>query len=153
MSTKPTRPVDVLEAVHGLMHAFRAQQYGAHEVESIALTHLEGKTLGIVARIGQTRQAELVGALGRDKAQVTRLIAGLRERGFLTTEVDEQDRRAVRLALTPQGRAALATLNTQLERVARRACEGLSATEMRDLAKLLDDMKARLVAPGRKPAA
>jgi DNA-binding MarR family transcriptional regulator len=148
-----TRPTDVLEAVHGLMHAFRAQQYGAQEVESIALTHLEGKTLGIVARSGQTRQAELIAALGRDKAQVTRLIAGLRDRGFLATEVDEQDRRAIRLALTPQGQAALATLSTQLERVARRACEGLDATEMRKLVDLLDGMKARLATPGRKAAA
>jgi DNA-binding MarR family transcriptional regulator len=146
MSTKSIDPVDVLEAVHGLMHAFRAQQYAAQEIESLALTHLEGKTLGMVARVGQTRQADLVAALGRDKGQVTRLIAGLRDRGFLTTAVDAQDRRAVQLTLTPKGRSALGAVNAQLERVADRACEGLSAAEMRRLVQALEGMKERLSA-------
>lgn len=126
------------------MHAFRARQFSAKEVEPFALTHLEGKVLGILAKTPHVRQSELITMLGRDKGQVARLVAGLRSRGLMTTTADDADRRAVRLTVSELGRSALAALTSQEERVANLACDGLSAAEMRDLVDALERMKERL---------
>lgn len=152
MSTNSVKAVDVLEAVHALMHAFRSRQYAAQEVEPLALTHLDGKVLGIIGRAGQLRQSELIAQLGRDKGQVARMIAGLCERGLLAREVDEEDRRAVLLSLTAPGRNAMAALALQLENVANLACGNLGPAEMRKLVEVLGDMKARLARPPARRA-
>lgn len=51
--------------------------------------------------------ADISRELSHDKGSVTRLIDQLAERGLLTRERDDNDRRVVFLALTPGGREAL----------------------------------------------
>ena len=51
--------------------------------------------------------AALARDLAHDKGAMTRIIDALAERGWLTRERDSGDRRAVRLALTPEGQAVM----------------------------------------------
>lgn len=139
---------EVFEAVHSVMHLFRARQYrglrdGAHE-----MTHLEAKVLGFFARHPQATQGELVAHSGRDKGQIARLIGGLRERGLLDAEPDPADRRSVRLQLSADGRELQRVLHRQARRVSARAVDGLSDAERRQLLTLLERVKANLEGAG-----
>ena len=74
---------DVLELVHAVMHDYRSLQYrilrdGPHDI-----THMDAKVLGFFARRPGATQRDLVEHSGRDKAQLARLIKGLREQGLL----------------------------------------------------------------------
>lgn len=131
---------DVLEAIHGVMHLYRAQQYRALRDGPRPLTHMEGRVLGFVARHPGATQSELVAHSGRDKGQLARLVAALRERGLLETRADEADRRAQRLHLTPAGAAADQVLRRQGRRLAAVAVTGFSEDERR----LLGDLLARV---------
>ncbi|WP_342130831.1 MarR family winged helix-turn-helix transcriptional regulator [Hydrogenophaga sp. OTU3427] len=135
---------DVLEAVHTVMHLFRAQQYrvlrdGPHNV-----THMDGKVLGFFARHPGATQSELATHSGRDKGQIGRLIAGLKERGLLEARTDDTDRRNVRLQLSHEGKTVQQALERQRRRLADAAVAGLSAGERQQLVSLLDRVRANL---------
>lgn len=135
---------DVLELIHSVMHLYRSQQYrvlrdGPHEV-----THMDSKVLGFFGRRPGATQSDLVQHSGRDKAQLARLIKGLRERGLLAAEADAADRRNLRLTLTTDGEAVQRSLRLQAKRLGARAIAGLSAAEAAQLRNLLTRVSANL---------
>jgi DNA-binding MarR family transcriptional regulator len=136
----------VLELVHTLMHEYRSLQYrflrdGPHDI-----THMDGKVLGFFGRHPGATQSDLALHSGRDKAQLARLIKGLRDRGLLSGEVDESDRRNVRLVLTAEGQAVQRALQQQAKRLSAQAVAGLSAQEHRQLLALLGRVQRNLSA-------
>jgi DNA-binding MarR family transcriptional regulator len=138
---------DILELVHDVMHTYRAMQYrflrdGPHDI-----THMDGKVLGFIGHHPGATQSDLAQRSGRDKAQLARLIKGLRERGLLDGEVDEADRRNVRLSLTADGRAVQRALRQQARRLSARAVAGMDAAERAQLLALLRRVKGNLDAP------
>ncbi|WP_370283688.1 MarR family winged helix-turn-helix transcriptional regulator [Ramlibacter sp. WS9] len=135
---------DVLELVHRLMHDYRSLQYrllrdGPHEI-----THMEGKVLGFFHRHPGATQKELAQHSGRDKAQMARLIAGLRERGLIDAEVDEADRRNVKLSLSAAGLAVHRGLQQQAKRLSAKAVSGLGTAEKEQLLALLRRVRQNL---------
>ncbi|MED5622086.1 MarR family winged helix-turn-helix transcriptional regulator [Ideonella sp. BN130291] len=135
---------DVLELVHTVMHQYRSLQYqvlrdGPHDI-----THMESKVLGFFAHHPDATQSDLVAHSGRDKAQLARLIKGLRERGLLEAQADPADRRNLRLALTVQGEAVQRALRQQGQKVRALAVAGLSDKERAQLAALLQRVKHNL---------
>ena len=135
---------DVLELVHALMHEYRALQYrvlrdGPHDI-----THMDAKVLGFFARHPGATQSDLAQHSGRDKAQLARLIKGLREQGLLDGVADEDDRRNLRLTLTDDGRVVQKVLRTQARRLSARAIAGLNAAEHGQLVALLRRVKDNL---------
>lgn len=138
---------DVLELVHRVMHQVRSQQYqvlrdGPHDI-----THMESKVLGYFGRHPGATQSDLARDSGRDKAQLARLIKGLREQELLAGEEDMADRRNVRLALTAAGQAVLRSLRQQAEHLAVKAVNGLDAAEQAQLLTLLRRVSTNLDAP------
>jgi DNA-binding MarR family transcriptional regulator len=138
---------DVLELVHTVMHQYRSLQYqvlrdGPHDI-----THMESKVLGFFAHHPGATQSDLVQHSGRDKAQLARLIKGLRERGLLDAQADPADRRNLRLALTAQGEAVQRALRQQGQKVRALAVAGLSDKERAQLAALLQRVKHNLDTP------
>jgi DNA-binding MarR family transcriptional regulator len=138
----------VIELVHDVMHQFRSRQYqvlrdGAHDI-----THMESKVMGFFSRHPGATLSDLVAHSGRDKAQLARLVKGLRERGLLTAEADTADRRNVNLRLSDAGSAVQRALRDEAQSLNARAVEGLDAAEQAQLAGLLARLKANLDAAG-----
>ena len=135
---------DVLELVHAVMHDYRSLQYrilrdGPHDI-----THMDAKVLGFFARRPGATQRDLVEHSGRDKAQLARLIKGLREQGLLAAEADPGDRRNQRLSLTTAGKDVQKTLKQQARRLSAKAVTGLDVDERTRLQSLLTRVKDNL---------
>lgn len=151
VNQSPDQPADaVFDAVHNVMHLYRSMQLrglrdsrrdSAHE-----LTHMEYKVLGFFARHPGASQSELVAHSGRDKAQLARLIKGLRDQHLLDAEVDESDRRSTRLRLSPLGRSVIDSLEGMGAQVSNLAVQGMSAAECTQLLTLLMRIKGNLEA-------
>lgn len=137
-------PDDVLELVHRLMHDYRAVQYRTLRDGSLGVTHMEAKVLGFFHQRPGATQSDLAQDNGRDKAQMARLIKGLRDRGLLTAEVDETDRRNVRLSLSPAGQGIQRALRQQSRRLGAKAISGLSEREHQQLLSLLHRVRGNL---------
>ncbi|MCQ4249091.1 MarR family winged helix-turn-helix transcriptional regulator [Stutzerimonas stutzeri] len=134
----------VFESIHSLMHLYRAQQYRALRDGPYALTHMENKVLGFFARQPGATLSDLVQHSGRDKAQLARLIKGLRDKGLLEGEADASDRRSVRLRLTEAARAVHLVLEEQAHYLNALAVEGFSEEECQRLVGLLERVRANL---------
>ena len=134
----------VFEAIHEIMHLFRAQQYHALRATAHALTHMENRALGYVARHPGASQRELVQRSGRDKAQVTRLVQGLRDKGMVEVRADEADRRGTRLYLTADGAAVHAEVRQHGLALAAQALSGLDDAERGQLEALLGRVQEQL---------
>jgi len=139
---------DVLELVHGVMHQYRSRQFQVLRDGAHAVTHMESKVLGFFGRHAGATLSELAQHSGRDKAQLTRLVTGLRERGLLAGEADEADRRSVKLQLTAAGQAVQRALKQQAGRLNAQAVAGLSASERQQLLDLLRHVQRNLSSPG-----
>lgn len=138
----------VFDAIHTVMHLYRAMQLRGLRDTAHALTHMEYKVLGFFARHPGASQSELVTHSGRDKAQLARLVKGLRDKCLLDAEVDEHDRRTTRLTLSAQGAAVMAGLDGLGAQVSQLALAGMSTAECEQLLTLLERARANLEAAG-----
>ncbi len=134
----------VLDLIHTVMHQYRSQQYqvlrdGPHDV-----THMESKVLSYFGHHPGATQSDLARKTGRDKAQLARLIKGLRDRGLLAGEADETDRRNTRLTLSDAGQSVQRVLQQQARRLNAKAVQGMQPEEQRELLALLNRLKNNL---------
>ncbi len=134
----------VLDLIHAVMHQYRSQQYqvlrdGPHDI-----THMESKVLVFFERHPGATQSDLSRHSGRDKAQLARLIKGLRDRGLLEGEADESDRRNMRLWLTTSGQSVQRTLHQQARRLNAKALKGLNAQDQQQLLTFLQRLNNNL---------
>jgi len=140
---------DPLELMHAIVHLYRTQQMrgvrnGPHE-----LGHMEIRVLGYFSRHPGATSSDLVAHSGRDKAQVARLIKGLRDAGLLDAAADERDRRSTRLSLSAAGSEVFSGLHSRNAALNAAAQEGLSSAEQAALMGLLARVRANLEAgPG-----
>lgn len=148
MSTNTTgrrgKDDDVLELIHAVMHQYRALQYRFLRDGPQDITHMEGKVLGFFERHPGGTQSDLAQHSGRDKAQLARLIKGLRDKGLLDAETDEADRRQVRLRLSETGTAVQRELKRQARQLSSHAVTGLDAPEQQQLMALLKRVQTNL---------
>lgn len=133
---------DLLEAVHELMHLARSQQ--RRHMPDDGLHPMEGRALAFFVRRPGATQSDLVEHSGRDKGQLARLIAGLRERGLLEVRPDGKDRRVMRLYPAEAARQLHELVQRQRRQISARAAAGLDASERRELLRLLRLMQDNL---------
>ncbi len=138
---------EVVESVHAVMHRVRSRQVQALKAASHDLTHMEAKALGFFAARPGATQRDLVLHAGRDKGQVARLIAGLRERGLLEASADAADKRSVCLQVSDAGKALQRQARLAAQQVAAQAVSGLDDTECRQLLALLSRLQDNLSEP------
>ncbi|MFL6630979.1 MAG: MarR family winged helix-turn-helix transcriptional regulator [Massilia sp.] len=136
----------MLERVHAIMHLYRSAQQRSLRAGPHDLAHMEIKVLGFFARRPGATQSDLAAHSGRDKAQLARLIRGLRDRGLLDATADETDKRSTRLALSEDGKAMFAALNRHDGALAETALEGIAEADRATLLDLLERVRANLEA-------
>lgn len=135
---------DPLELMHAIVHMYRSRQLrgmrnGPHE-----LGHMEIRVLGFFSRHPGATLSELVAHSGRDKAQVARLIKGLRDAGLLDAVADPADKRSTRLSLSEAGGAVFEGLHSQNAALNATAQEGMSEQERATLMALLEQVRKNL---------
>ncbi len=128
---------DVLELMHAVMHQVRSQHLRADEDGTHPVGHMEGKVLGFFSRHPGATQSDLAAHSGRDKGQLARLIAGMKDKGLLQACADEKDRRVTRVYLTEAAQALHGQARRQRQQLARKAVTGFSAEQKRQLVQLL----------------
>jgi DNA-binding MarR family transcriptional regulator len=107
---------------------------------------MEIKVLGFFARRPGATQSDLAAHSGRDKAQLARLVRGVRDRGLLEAVADEADKRSTRLSLSEEGKAMFAALHVHDGALAEAALAGIPETERATLLDLLARVHANLEA-------
>jgi DNA-binding MarR family transcriptional regulator len=143
---KVNQSEQVFDAIHSIMHLFRARQLRGLRDHPHELTHMEYKALGFFARHPGATQGDLVAHSGRDKAQLARLLKGLRDKQLLDASADPADRRITRLTLSAQGRQIFHSLHDLGLQASAAAVHGLRAEQLVQLQELLQQIRTNLEA-------
>ena len=134
----------VFDAIHSIMHLYRARQLRGLRDTPHELTHMEYKAMGFFARHPGATQGDLVTHSGRDKAQLARLLKGLRDKGLLGAEADADDRRITRLTLSAEGHRIFDSLHDLGVHAATTAMAGMNADQLTQLQLLLQQIRQNL---------
>ncbi len=135
---------DILELVHSIMHQYRALKFQVLKEGELDLTHLEAKLLFFFSRHPGATQTDLVKYSGRDKAQLARLIKGLRERDLLRAEADAIDKRTTRLFVSERGIALHQAVQQQSEQLRNHVQHAFAVAEQQQLRELLLRLQSSL---------
>ncbi|MYM27587.1 MarR family transcriptional regulator [Duganella sp. CY15W] len=130
------------------MHLYRARQLRGLRDTPHEITHMEYKALGFFSRHPGATQGDLVAHSGRDKAQLARLLKGLRDKELLDAAADQADRRITRLTLSAQGQKIFNSLNQLGTQASGAAVDGMSAAQLTQLQTLLQQIRDNLEADG-----
>ena len=90
-----------------------------------------------------TTAADIARHLGHDSGATTRLVDQLEKRGYLTRERSREDRRVIRLKLTPAGRAVVRSLAPRVVDFLNDALADFTPEEFVTLLDLLTRLLAR----------
>jgi DNA-binding MarR family transcriptional regulator len=124
------------------------------EPHSGAGTHAslsEVMALGELADVEAMSQHELARLLGLEKSTVSRLVAGLVDRGWVSRERNQNNRRLYRLQLTHDGQAAAKQIGKELHAQHTRLLSGLTPAERQGLAIGLAGISRVLRSRHRQP--
>ena len=94
---------------------------------------------GLYIRDGR-KQQELADIIGIDKAAVTRALSRLEQSGYIYRRADDNDRRAIRVYLTPKGRKLRPQLETAATDCTETITAALNSSERAQLRRLLAKM-------------
>ena len=119
----------------------RKETDGEHSVSVIA-------ALGSLNSHGPLTLSELAEAEGMSRPSVTVLAAALLDQGLIAKEADPNDRRVVRIHLTPSGKRALDQSRTRRNAFLARRLGSLGADDLRTLDRAATIL-LRLVEAGR----
>ena len=124
----------------------RAQQISVavfmDETDGEDVTPVQFAMLNTLADQSGVDQVTLASMVGFDPATSGSVISRLESKGWVRRQEDPGDRRRKLLSITAEGRRVVQRLQRQVDRVQDRILEPLSATEGRQLVRLL----AKLVA-------
>jgi DNA-binding MarR family transcriptional regulator len=142
---KVNQSEQVFDAIHSIMHLYRARQLRGLRDNPHELTHMEYKALGFFSRHPGATQGDLVAHSGRDKAQLARLLKGLRDKELLDAVADD-DRRITRLTLSAAGEKVFRSLHELGVQASGAAVSGMSADQLSQLQALLQQIRQNLEA-------
>lgn len=141
--TKP-RSHDVFEAMHDLLHAYRARMVRAMASVHPGLTLNEVRALMFIGRHPGATQKELVSHSGADKAQVARMVGMLLDKGWLERQTNAEDKRSRCLTLSEQGQAVFQALRASRQALSASLLQGCDEATQAQLLALLAQVRSNL---------
>jgi DNA-binding MarR family transcriptional regulator len=103
--------------------------------------------LFLLYRRGQATMSQLAMDLGAPLSTVTGLVSRLDRRGLVSRQRDPNDRRAILVELTTEGRQIATRIQEALQGVFARIQSSLSAEELTQLANLVQKVVRALASP------
>src|SRR5262245_17800326 len=134
------------DSVGYLIAGARTRIFRALDIElaKLGFTSAQWPILRTVADGGTPIAAELCRRLNYDTGSMTRMLNRLEAKGVIVRETDSEDRRVIRLRMTPRGKRLYPRLCAAAVRVLNRLVQGFTADEIHamngQLRRMLDNM-------------
>ena len=135
--------------MNGLRRLFKAiQEYSKRIFKKTGLSGPQVWALTILEAEPGLSQGELAERLYAHRSTVSGIVERLQERGVIDRVTDPDDRRGIRLSLTPLGRRVLKKSPPPVQIGLRRALEGLPAAQLRRFRRVLQSVVQQTAAAG-----
>jgi DNA-binding MarR family transcriptional regulator len=127
--------VQLRTAITRLSRRLRQESLGA-------ISPAQASALAMVSRLGSPTLGELARAEQIQPPTMTRLIAGMEERGLVERASEPTDRRVVRITITPTGRHELERIRQTKTAFLARRLEGIPGSQRDQLPELVALLEA-----------
>jgi len=136
--------------VPGLMRVVKKDmdQRCIEDIERYGLSKMHLGYLMMLSR-GKVTMKALSEDLNMDKANTTRAIADLREKGLVTDDREKENNRKYNVFLTPEGEGLVVSLKEKVDRAFEDYMEGISPDEMAAFFSTLSKIKNNIVSEER----
>ena len=134
------------DSVGFLVASLRTRIFKAVDIEmaKLGFTSAQWPILRLVATGATPTAADLCRQLNYDTGSMTRMLSRLERKGVIVRKPSEEDRRIVRLHITPAGRKLYPKLRDVVIRVLNHLTADFSADDVRLASGLLKRMRANL---------
>jgi DNA-binding MarR family transcriptional regulator len=140
---------DVAEVVNHLRRLFKAiQEYSKRIFRRTGLSGPQVWALTILGNEAGLSQGELAERLYAHRSTVSGIIDRLESRGVIRRVTDPDDRRGIRLSLTPRGQRVLKKSPPPVQIGLRRALERLPTAQLRRFRRVLEGVVQETAAAG-----
>ena len=151
MASQPVadqRAGEALAALRAASHAFRLRM--DRWLEHHGLSESRMAVLIRLSRMGEMTQGELASLLDMSARNITGLVDHLERDGLVVRHTDPEDRRAVRVRVSPLGKERLDQLSLETNRGLDDLVTGFSGEELEQLRHLLLKLAQNMNAPTAK---
>lgn len=128
------------EVLFAATHSFRHEMKKSLNAKEIGLNGMHVRCLSYITKMESCTANQLSLSLGRDKAQIARLVKDMIEKGWLTKQPDPQDKRSQLLLLTETGKALSREIKQNHQQIQQRMLKNLSDSQKSKLLSMLDQM-------------
>jgi MarR family transcriptional regulator, organic hydroperoxide resistance regulator len=123
---------------------FAASAAFADALAEVSLTVPAWRVLAVLLHGDRLRVGDLAERTSIEFSTLSRLIDALQRRGLVARTKAKDDARGVHVSLTARGRAVARQLLPEAVALEQRMIAGMSAAEVRDLRRLLDQLYANI---------
>ncbi|MDO6561798.1 MarR family transcriptional regulator [Amphritea sp. 1_MG-2023] len=133
-----------LESLFHLVHGLKRQLHQQTEQLNLGITPMHIRVIKIIHRKKPCTAIDIASFLGRDKAQVTRLVNTLIERGFISRMPNPNDKRSHYLCPTDAGIAVIKEIIDIDAKTVQTMTEGLTSEELTEFQRISSIMANNL---------
>ncbi len=132
----------MMKPLFALLESFKAQMQEQMKAHDINLDVVHIRLCKIIATEGRITPQSLAKSVGRDKAQITRMVAELVKRDYVRKIDNADDGRSVWLSLSDKGVAFTQVFLHQEKQIEARMLQALSSDEQAVFSVLLEKIAA-----------
>ncbi|MDP5029824.1 MAG: MarR family transcriptional regulator [Paraglaciecola sp.] len=134
------------ETIFGLAQIYRGHIKTAVNANELGLNGMHVRCLHIIANQSHCTANALVQLLGKDKAQIARLVKDMIEKGWLVKQASPSDKRSQILTLSGSGLALLQKISQLEKEIEASLLAGLSSQDVADFKRIAGLMLNNLAA-------
>ncbi|WP_279482354.1 MarR family transcriptional regulator [Aureimonas sp. SK2] len=138
---------EIADLLSEIGRAFKARLRSLPDSPAKDLSLPQRDVLKMIGRRPGVTPAQIGERMGRDRAQITRLVSELQEMGLIERTRSTQDRRSVVLNLSPDGTALFARMLKRRAGLSQIMLSDLTDTETQTLKSLLQRLRGTLKGP------
>lgn len=136
--------MNVNDALFSLMHSFRNNMMHEIKMLDLDLSPMHLKSLKIISTIEGCTGQKLAAFMGRDKAQINRLIKDLVNQEFVIKTCDTKDKRIQHLTLSPSAEEVVSQFNLVENKVVNAMSKGIEAEKIEQFIEIANKLKNNL---------
>jgi DNA-binding MarR family transcriptional regulator len=133
-----------LDAIFKLAHTVKRHFHLMLDAEQLGIVPMQLRVLKVIHKTRHCTANDIVQRIKRDKAQVTRLIAGLIDQGLIRKLPNPEDKRSQLLVFTEQGEKIQQQLILQSQKTYTQITQGLSDDEIAQFELIAEKMTRNL---------
>lgn len=119
-----------IEMIRLLAYSVKRQLAFQLEAEALGLVPMQVRVLKVIHKLDSCTALDIASFMQRDKAQVTRLISGLMQRGLIEKVPNSNDKRSQFLLLTAEGEKIQARFGELSKRTEQAMTSGIAEADM-----------------------